>query len=316
MPQAIGYVRVSTPGQAASGLSEDEQVRAVTAEWERELKPHGFTLDIVRDLGVSAGKVEFAKRPGGAEVCRRLGHGDAVVFSKLDRAFRDVRDQINQQHAWTQAGVRVLAADLRGMRFDSTNPWGKLIVFVMGFTAEMEYERICERNRERVRAGNRTGRNRGSTPPRGFKYIYNSNDNGKTTVIHPDDQKRAWMRFARAALDVHGWSLAQIMAKMHAKNYLNDAKKAGRVLWTKPSLSKLIEAERRLAEAEARYKDLDKVTPDAPFGWFVVPTSDGWKTFPRRYPVAKKLSKKEITEVTEDGVDAGGGSGYTDQADA
>src|ERR671913_259770 len=70
----LGYVRVSTDEQVASGAGLDGQRAAITGRAELE----GWDLTIVADEGLSAGTL--ADRPGLVGALERLDRGDADVL--------------------------------------------------------------------------------------------------------------------------------------------------------------------------------------------------------------------------------------------
>jgi len=84
----VGYVRVSTDEQAASGLGLDAQRASILAECQLR----GWTLaDLIEDAGFSAKSLD---RPGIVHALDRLARGEAgvLVVAKLDRATRSVMD--------------------------------------------------------------------------------------------------------------------------------------------------------------------------------------------------------------------------------
>ncbi len=87
-PKVLGYVRVSSKKQAASGLSIEVQKDKVRAFAELHNLP---LTDVVEDGGRSA---ESLDRPGIQQVLHRLDVGEAsgLVVAKFDRLTRIVRD--------------------------------------------------------------------------------------------------------------------------------------------------------------------------------------------------------------------------------
>ena len=85
---AIGYVRVSTERQAASGLSLEEQRRKVAAQ---AVVSDAELVGIVEDAGASAKTLD---RPGWSRVADMVSQGavDVVMVAKLDRCTRSVSD--------------------------------------------------------------------------------------------------------------------------------------------------------------------------------------------------------------------------------
>ena len=90
MNEAIGYVRVSTVEQVASGLGLADQRGRIEAYCH--LRAIGLG-QVVEDRAVSGG-TPLANRSGGGELLRALRRQEAshVVMVKLDRGFRNAPD--------------------------------------------------------------------------------------------------------------------------------------------------------------------------------------------------------------------------------
>lgn len=140
----FGYVRVSTLQQANEGDSLETQLRQIKSY--SELK--GYTIpseNLITEKGVS-GSLEFERRPEGAKLLSSLQRGDVLIFSKLDRAFRNTRNALNTLHDLKQRGVSIHFIDLGG---DVTNDGiGSVIFTILSAFATFERERIATRIRE------------------------------------------------------------------------------------------------------------------------------------------------------------------------
>ena len=152
---AIGYVRVSTDEQAASGLGLDSQTERIRAYCT--LKELTLTR-IVIDAAVSGGK-PLASREGGQTLLTaiRRREADAVVMLKLDRMFRHAGDCLATVEVWERAGVALHVVDLGGNAIDTTSAAGRFMLVVLAGAAEMERNLT----RERTRAALRVARARG-----------------------------------------------------------------------------------------------------------------------------------------------------------
>ena len=139
-----GYVRVSTLQQANEGESLDTQLRQIQSY--SVLKRYDIPLEnYITERGVS-GSLEFEKRPEGGKLFEQLTSGDVLIFSKLDRAFRNTRNALNTLHELKQRGVSVHFIDLGG---DVTNDGiGSVIFTILSAFATFERERIATRIRE------------------------------------------------------------------------------------------------------------------------------------------------------------------------
>ena len=93
--QVAVYVRVSTQEQKRSGISVDAQ-EAACRRWVRE---HGHHLaGIYNDAGLSA-RAKFTKRRAMLQLIEdiRAGKVELIIFTKLDRWFRNVADYYEVQ---------------------------------------------------------------------------------------------------------------------------------------------------------------------------------------------------------------------------
>lgn len=156
-PTAMGYLRVSTNKQGEQGL--DAQRKVVTDLWEQHLKKDYPTLEFYVDQDVSARQHEFHKRPQGKALLLRVTPKDCIVLPKLDRGFRDLRDLLNQMHAWDRAGVRVFCPDFGlGVPYDSKSIVGKMGLVLFGIAAEIEGARAVQRTKDFREAAQAVGR--------------------------------------------------------------------------------------------------------------------------------------------------------------
>ena len=139
-----GYVRVSTLQQANEGDSLETQFKQIGSY--ASLKDYEIPSEnFITERGVS-GNLEFEKRPEGGRLFNLLVAGDVLIFSKLDRAFRNTRNALNTLHELKQRGISVHFIDLGG---DVTNDGiGSVIFTILSAFATFERERIATRIRE------------------------------------------------------------------------------------------------------------------------------------------------------------------------
>src|SRR5262249_14534431 len=154
-----GYARVSTNGQDLSS-QEAELMAAGCARVFKE-----------KASGVKTDRAELAK------VIRRLGPGDVLVVTRLDRLARSTRDLLNIVAAIVEreAGFR----SLKDTWADTTTPHGRLMLTVLGGLAEFE--------RELIRARTSEGRKRAKD--RGVKF-------GRPTALTAHQRAEALQRLA------------------------------------------------------------------------------------------------------------------------
>lgn len=154
---AIGYIRVSTDGQATDGVSLDAQ-RARIEAWcvANEMK----LIDVFVDAGFSGGRSD--NRPGLQSaldsVCK--SHGVLIVFS-LSRLARSTKDTIVIGERLGKA-----SADLVSLseRIDTTSAAGKMMFRMLAVLAEFERDQISERTRTAMRFKAAQGQRVGTVP--------------------------------------------------------------------------------------------------------------------------------------------------------
>lgn len=159
--RVIGYARVSTDEQAASGAGMAAQRAAIAAEAERR----GWTVvELVEDGGWSA---KDLRRPGIARTLELLaaGEADTLVVAKLDRLSRSMLDFAGLMETARRQGWAVVALDVN---VDTTTPSGEMVAGVTAVVAQYERRLIGQRTRDGLAAkraqGVRLGRP--STLPR------------------------------------------------------------------------------------------------------------------------------------------------------
>lgn len=139
---AVGYIRVSTEGQATEGVSLEAQRARIRAAAEAA----GLRLArIVEDPAVS-GASTLASRPGGAHLCAMLANGEArtVIVAKLDRLGRSAVDLQTTVQGWEREGVALIALDVG---VDTSTPSGRVMLGMLALFAQFEREQIGERTR-------------------------------------------------------------------------------------------------------------------------------------------------------------------------
>jgi putative DNA-invertase from lambdoid prophage Rac len=143
MSQIYGYLRVSSIIQV-EGDSLDTQAKQITA-YAASKNWNVPTENIYIEAGVS-GSIDFNERREGKRLISALKSGDTIIFTKLDRAFRNVRNAFNTLHELKQIGVNVHFLDLGGEV--TGNGIGAIVFAVMSAFASFERERIATRIRE------------------------------------------------------------------------------------------------------------------------------------------------------------------------
>jgi DNA invertase Pin-like site-specific DNA recombinase len=174
-----GYVRVSTLQQANEGDGLETQLRQIGSY--ASLKDYAIPPEnFITERGVS-GNLEFEKRPEGGKLFEILNPGDVLIFSKLDRAFRNTRNALNTLHELKLRGISVHFIDLGG---DVTNDGiGSVIFTILSAFATFERERIATRIREVKQVQKAEGKFLGGFTRFGYKVI------NEKLEKNPDEQK-------------------------------------------------------------------------------------------------------------------------------
>ena len=136
--KAIGYIRVSTHGQAEDGVSLDAQ-EAKVRSWA-EL--NGAEVVIFRDEGISGKRAD--NRPGLVAALDTVGKGDALVVYSLSRLSRSTRDTLALSDLLTKK-----EADLVSLseKIDTTSAAGKMVFRLLAVLSEFERDQISDRTR-------------------------------------------------------------------------------------------------------------------------------------------------------------------------
>ncbi len=220
-----GYARISfledDPDQAARGVSIDTQRQRILSYvayqqacgaigdsafgsqgWigvreQGEDTNDGFYVD--RDT--SAYKKAFLVRPAGRRLSAVLAAGDHVVFSRLDRAFRNVRDALTTIEIWQRQGIGIHFLD---PQVDLSTAHGRAFLQMSAVWAEFSSALHSERMREVAAQARRQGRSLNGRKAVGWKVT------GNATTPQPDDEERSIMAFIVFLRDQHKLSWARI----------------------------------------------------------------------------------------------------------
>lgn len=144
--RVIGYVRVSTDEQHASGAGIAAQKAAIQGECERR----GWELlrIVGEDSGASSATLE---RKGLQRALEALdaGKADVLIVAKLDRLSRSVAQGAQVMDRAKRKGWSVVALDFG---LDTTTPAGEMVANVMLSTAQYERRLIGIRTKDALAA--------------------------------------------------------------------------------------------------------------------------------------------------------------------
>ncbi len=184
----VAYLRVSTAGQAASGLGLDAQRQAITAEATAQ----GFVIaGWYEDAGRSGGTMRG--RSGLADALAEIDTGRAggLVVHKVDRLGRSSVDILGLVERAQSEGWRLVALDVG---LDTTTPAGEIVAAALAMAARFEWRRTSERQLAKHEQLRRQGR------PRGRATV------DPATVARIDEYR------------AHGYSYSRIAALLTAEN--------------------------------------------------------------------------------------------------
>lgn len=136
---ALLYVRVSTARQSEEGMSLDAQEVQLRAQ----ATALGYSeVRVIREEGRSGKSI--AGRPAIREALDLLNAGEAaaLIGAKLDRISRNTRDLLSIVDAADRHGWRLIVLDVN---LDTATPVGRMVLTILAAVAEMERNRIAER---------------------------------------------------------------------------------------------------------------------------------------------------------------------------
>jgi len=137
--KAIGYVRVSTQGQAEDGVSLDAQEAKVRAWGELN---GAAEVVIFRDEGLSGKRAD--NRPGLQAALDAVAKGDALVVYSLSRLARSTRDTLDMSEALQKKGADLVSLS---EKIDTTSAAGKMVFRMLAVLAEFERDQVSDRTR-------------------------------------------------------------------------------------------------------------------------------------------------------------------------
>lgn len=144
------------------------------------------------DLDVSASISPWERPDLGPWLNERSNEWDALIFAKVDRAFRSIKDCADVAH-WAEQNKKILVFADDGIvcnfreddEFSQGSMIAKLFLMMSSMFAEMELKRFYARNRDVRKFLNVRDRWPGGKVPYGFKPIPHP-EGGKTLTIDPE----------------------------------------------------------------------------------------------------------------------------------
>jgi DNA invertase Pin-like site-specific DNA recombinase len=191
-PAAFGYSRISRLKAGDSGLGPEAQQIAITKYFDYRLSDKGILWGgIFGDVEEAvSGSVPFACREAGGKLCAELRRGDHIIFSSLDRAWRNHLNTVEMLTKWAKGGINVHFI-AEGIEFSEDNPFGEAMLLVLSVFAQLERKMIARRTRLALAAKKERGELTGNSV---HDILYRTTHKGKRRV--PDHHNRRVLSYA------------------------------------------------------------------------------------------------------------------------
>lgn len=175
MATAVGYIRVSTEGQAQDGVSLDAQ-RAKIEAW---CSLNDYELVAVHvDAGISG---KNCNRPGLQSALADCRKGSALVVYSLSRLSRSVRDTMDIGDRLSKVGADLVSLS---EKIDTTSAAGKMVFRLLAVMNEFERDQISERTTTAMQFKKSRGELVGAVP-----YGFDLAEDGVTLITNPAEQE-------------------------------------------------------------------------------------------------------------------------------
>ena len=222
--RAIGYIRVSTQGQAEDGVSMDAQEAKVRA-WA-ELQEPGTEVVIFRDEGISGSRSD--NREGLQAALGAVDRGDALVVYSLSRLSRSTKETLAISEKLQKQGADLVSLS---EKIDTTTAAGKMVFRMLAVLSEFERDQISDRTKAALQYKKQNGEKTGGDVPFGYRAR-----SGKL-YAHAGEQ-----RALRLILDLHGkgTSLRGICRTLEAQGV---ARKHGSRSWHPQTVADILKRE-------------------------------------------------------------------------
>ena len=225
MQKAIGYIRVSTQGQADEGVSLEAQ-RAKIEAWcnlnDAEL------VAVCEDAGVSGASMNG--RDGLHAALKATTKGMALVCYSISRIARSTRDMLEIAERLDAKGADLVSVT---EKIDTTTAAGRMVFKMLAVLADFERDQIGERTKMALAHKRNMGEVYAATPF-GFDAI-----DGRLVEVKKEAMVIADILRMREA----GSSLAEIAESLNARGV--EGKRGGR--WYASTVRYLINRQARAA---------------------------------------------------------------------
>lgn len=211
--RVVGYVRVSTTGQAENGISLETQA----AKIREYAKVYDLNvIEVIEDAGESG---KHLNRPGlhRALAILKRGDADALVVAKLDRLTRRVVNlgELVERYFTSDKWALLSVAE----QIDTRSASGRLVLNVLTSVAQWEREAIAERTSAALRHKASRGEFTGGEPPYGYRLARDGQH------LEPDETEQPTLGEA-LRLRAANLSLRAVAKALYAKGMVSRTGKA------------------------------------------------------------------------------------------
>jgi len=222
MQQAIGYIRVSTEGQATDGVSLDAQRSRIQA-WC--LANDAELVGVYVDAGLSGSRADNRPELQSALTAVTACRGILVVYA-LSRLARSTRDTIAISERISKAGADLVSLS---ERIDTTSAAGKMVFQMLAVLAEFERNQISERTKAAMSHMREQGKFLGQLP-----YGFDLADDGESLI-----ENEAELQTVREmqTMRKNGTSLRAIAEKLDSSHTRT---KSGKSRWTHTAVQSIL----------------------------------------------------------------------------
>lgn len=217
------YGRVSHASSLAGSSLEHQRDRLNKyAEYMIQQNPLLSRGDHFEDEAVSAFSKKFIQRPAGSVLNERLRRGDHVIFTRMDRGWRNMRDMLTTIDDWTARGVTVHFAD---SMIDTSSAMGSIFMRLLCMAAEIECiikSSINKAVAARLRADSKP---LNANTPFGFKKITDPTNGGWKVTLDAEKIRYCWWvnhmyRNHKMSMDKISDYLEYVLSKLENRRYI------------------------------------------------------------------------------------------------
>lgn len=237
--KAIGYIRVSTSGQADDDKYGAEVQKETITIYARE---HGYYIDKwIEEVGSGAKERPMLNELVWGETID--GDYKALIVYKNDRVARETKLYFTYLYMLEKKGIALISTQ---EEFDEGNEFANIYRALLQFVAEQERENIKRRTSGGRKAKAKMGGYAGGKPPYGYKV-----EHGCLVI---DEEEAVVVRTIFKMLDM-GDSTQAVAENLNAMHYPT---RTGKDIWKRSNVQS-IKNNKKTYEGYYRYSDGDWV---------------------------------------------------------